>query len=140
MDDGTLNIEYYPRQDGGYGIRRRRISFATDCFSLKEHYIIQRYFKVVWDIDTKIQKVVYKKRGTECYRLIMNYENAKKFVAIVEPHIHPTMKYKIDFNRKRNYRNAEHSTKSDDIVCSPAKVGEVPEMKDPLSKESLNNY
>lgn len=139
MDDGTLNIEYYPRADGGYGIRRRRIALATDCFSLKEHYIIQRYFKVVWGIDTKIQKVVYKKRNKESYRLLMNYENAKKFVAIVEPHIHPTMKYKIDFNRERNYHNAEHSNKNDDIVCSPVKAGEVPEMSDPLPSGSLNN-
>jgi hypothetical protein len=106
QDDGTLGIEYYKREDGTEGIRRRRIALATDCFSLEEHWIMQQYFKVVWGIDTSIHKVRNKNKSKVSYRLTMNYENAKKFVAIVEPHIVPCMRYKIDFNRQRVCQNA----------------------------------
>ena len=100
MDDGTLMIEYHKRLDGTYAIKRRRIALCTDCFSLEERYIMQRYFKVVWDIDVSIFKIAGK------HRLSMNYTEAKKFVEIVKDYIHPSLMYKIDFNRDRDYRNA----------------------------------
>lgn len=112
MDDGSLGIEYYKRNDGTYGIRRRRIVFSTECFSWKEHRLIQRYFKVVWGIDTSIHTI----KKTQ-YRLYMNYTNAKKFVDIVKDCIHTSMLYKIDFNRPKVVSdNADHSNKSEDIV------------------------
>lgn len=101
QDDGTLGIEYHKRLDGTYGIKRRRIAIATDGFSLKEQQIIQQYFKVVWDIDVSICRI----KGSQ-YRLTMNYTNAQKFVALIEPYIVPCMKYKIDFNRPRVCQNA----------------------------------
>lgn len=111
MDDGTLMIEYHKRLDGNYGIKRRRIALCTDCFSLKEHYLMQQYFKVVWDIDVSIYKIKNTKR------LSMNYTNAQKFVELIKDHIHPSMMYKIDFNRERDYQNALPSlTRGDDIV------------------------
>lgn len=112
MDDGTLMIEYHKRLDGTYAIKRRRIALCTECFSIEEHYIMQRYFKVVWDIDTSIFKIAGK------YRLSMNFTNAKKFVDIIKDHVHPSLAYKIDFNRDRDYRNASSKAKAegDDIV------------------------
>lgn len=103
MDDGCLQIEYNKRHDGSYHIKRRRITISTDCFSEEEQKIVQRYFQVVWGIEAAIHKI-----GGN-YRLSINYENAKKFVEIVKPHIHPSMHYKIDFNRLRNCHNAFHS-------------------------------
>lgn len=100
QDDGTLMIEYHKRLDGTYAIKRRRIALCTECFSLEEHYIMQQYFKVVWDIDVAIFKIAGK------HRLSMNYENSKRFVEIIKEHVHPSLSYKIDFNRERDYRNA----------------------------------
>ena len=117
MDDGGLSIEYHRRLDGTYGIKRRRLTLATDCFSLEEHYLIQRYFNVVWDIEISFHKVKKKDGSKDCYRTTMNYTNAQKFVELVEPYIHPCMKYKIDFNRQRVCHNAlPGSDAGDDIV------------------------
>lgn len=106
QDDGTLGIEYHKRADGTYGIKRRRLAIATDGFSLEEHWLIQNYFKVVWDIDVSIQRVRNKDKSRITYRIVMNYTNATKFVDIVKPYIHESMKYKIDFNRQRVCQNA----------------------------------
>lgn len=108
QDDGTLGIEWYKREDGTYNVRRRRIQLATDCFSLKEHWIMQQYFKVVWDIDVAIHKI-----NERQHRLSMNYTNAQKFVKLVEPYIVPCMKYKIDFNRPRVCHNVPPLTGND---------------------------
>ena len=106
QDDGTLGIEYHKRLDGTYGIKRRRIALATDCFSFEEHCIMQQYFKVVWGLDSSIVKVKLDGGARYSHRITFNYENAKKFVEIVKPHIHSSMQYKIDFNRQRNCQNA----------------------------------
>jgi len=90
MDDGNVIIHKYNKQDGTRGIKSRELVINTQCFSYEEHKIIQRYFKVQWDIDVKI----YKNKSN--YRIAMNATNAKKFIAIIEPHILPSMKYKID--------------------------------------------
>ena len=105
MDDGSLSIEYYRREDGEYGIRRRRLLLCTDGFSEKEHWIMQQYFKVVWGIDVAIHRYKSSKDQRYLYRLSMNYTEAQKFVAIIEPYIVDSMKYKIDFNRPRVCHN-----------------------------------
>lgn len=110
QDDGNLGVEYHKRLDGTYGIKRRRLSIATNCFSLEEHWIMQQYFKVVWDIEVSIHKA---QEGQ--WKLSFNYTNAQKFVDIVKPYIHPIMQYKIDFNRPRVCHNVPLSNE-DDIV------------------------
>jgi hypothetical protein len=90
MDDGNLIIHKYKKLDGSTGIKSREIAINTQCFSYKEHEIIQKYFLKVWKIDTKI----YKNKGS--YRLVMNATNAKIFISLIEPYVIPSMQYKID--------------------------------------------
>lgn len=62
---------------------------CTNCFSYKEHLIIQTYFKEVWNIETTIHKnynqfmIYFTKRGKE------------KLAKLIEPYIIESMSYKI---------------------------------------------
>lgn len=89
MDDGCLDRSYYTNKHGVRKIARLRALLCTHGYSLEEHYIMQRYFKVVWGLDVAIH------RDGNKYRLTFNRTNAMKLFEIIEEHIHPSMLYKI---------------------------------------------
>lgn len=94
MDKGYLSIHKGNR----YG------KLCTHNFSYKEHLIIKKYFKTVWDInvDIKTEKGKY-------YFCRLNIENLKKLISIIYPHVIeiPSMIYKIDLNYIDNVQMGE---------------------------------
>ena len=56
MDDGNLSLQKYTKKDGEQGIHARRLMLNTQGFTYEEHKIIQRYFKVAWNMDVNINK------------------------------------------------------------------------------------
>lgn len=100
QDDGHLN-GYDNKKDGTiYGL-----SIATCNHSMEENRIIQGYFHEAWKINIAINC------GRYPY-VAMDTENAKKFIELIRPFIHPTMEYKINPLLHR----AEHWVTNDDIV------------------------
>lgn len=95
MDDGNLSLQKYTKTDGTRGIHSRRLMLNTQGFSYEENQLIQRYFKVVWDIDTTIN------RDKSYYRITMGAISANKLIEIIEPYIQPELYYKIDMQYKR---------------------------------------
>ena len=96
MDDGCLEKKFYINKDGEEKLARLRVKLCTQGFSLDEHYIMQRYFKVVWGINVAIHK-----SGTNTFNLVMNRTNATIFIEIIAKYIHESMQYKIDLTRSR---------------------------------------
>jgi len=96
MDDGCLEKKFYTNSSGEERLARLRVKLCTQGFSLEEHYIMQRYFKVVHSLDVAIHK-----SGKGTYNLVMNRTNAVKFLAMIEPYVHHSMRYKIDLSPTR---------------------------------------
>lgn len=94
MDDGCLSVHKGNR----YG------KLCTHNFSYEENLIIQKYFKVVWniDLDIKIEKGKY-------YFCRFNVSNLKKIISIIYPYVIqiPSMIYKIDLNYSNNVNLSE---------------------------------
>ena len=90
MDDGTKQVSW--KKDGRCSCRALHIS--THNFTYEEQELMVKYFKVVWNVEVKI----YKDRTK--FRLNINATNAKTFIDIIKPHIHPSMEYKIDLMYK----------------------------------------
>lgn len=90
MDDGTKQVSW--KKDGSCSCRALHIS--THNFTYKEQELMVKYLKIIWNVEVKI----YKDRKK--FRLNINATNAKIFINIIKPHIHPTMKYKIDLMYK----------------------------------------
>jgi recombination protein RecA len=89
MDDGS----YTKRGKSAY------ISLHTNSFNKKEHDIIIKYFKQVWEISPTL-RVVKRKDRRQSYFLTFNVEETKKLVKILEPHMINSMKYKVGFEFK----------------------------------------
>lgn len=75
MDDGCATGSY--------------IILNTQCFSVAEQAILQKWLQERWNIKTTLQK------DRLTYRLWMNEVNAERFRGIVSPYIVPSMQYKI---------------------------------------------
>ena len=88
MDDGSLSV-----YNG-----ERRGKLCTHSFSLKENKIIQRYFKVVWGIESSI-----KTEKGKYYFIRLNATNMKKLVNIIYPYVEkvPGMIHKVDMKYKK---------------------------------------
>lgn len=81
MDDGTtgVNNRNYPQL------------FVNSCsYSLKDNQLIKDYFLERWGIETRVHSPKYP-------RIYFNKPNAKKLIEIIEPHIVPSMKYKLRY-------------------------------------------
>ena len=77
MDDGSLKsncLSYY---------------LCTDCFSLLELKTLSEVFKEKYNIS-----VNFHKKGNY-YRIYIPRAEYSKFRSIVEPHLHPSMYYKL---------------------------------------------
>ena len=80
MDDGSVK-----------GGKHRGLVINSQAFPRREQELLKKALKRNFNIEVMIHKDGYGK-----YRLYMNWNEAKKFVKIVEPYIHPSMKYKIE--------------------------------------------
>jgi len=97
MDDGSRNIKWYKRKDGLKSVKSRSTRFSTNGFTREEHEIIQQYFKVVWDIKVGIHKNGKSKlENNQQFVTGLNSENSKKLIEIINPHVLPSLQYKID--------------------------------------------
>lgn len=90
MDDGNKILHKYTKKDSSQGIKSREICINTQCFTPEEHELMIAYFNKQYGIECKM----YKNKGS--YRLVMNAQNANKFITMIEPYILDSMKYKID--------------------------------------------
>ena len=97
MDDGCLEKKFYVNKYGEEKLARLRVKLCTQSFSLEEHWTMQQYFKVVWNIEVAIHKA-----GKDTFNLVMNRTNAEKFLPIITEYIHPSMQYKVDLSRERS--------------------------------------
>ena len=126
MDDGCLDQRFYRNKLGGIGVAWRRAKFSTNSFTLKEHYIMQRYFQVVHGMKASICK------SGKGYCLHLNRQSTEKLIELIRPYVHESMLYKIDLTRgsikELIQRDASHTNESDDIVCTSMKVEEDAEM------------
>lgn len=87
MDDGSLT----KRGKSAY------VSLHTNGFNKKEHDIIIKYFKQVWNIKPTL-RVVKRKNRNQTYFLTFSVEETRKFLEIVRPFVIQAMSYKVDFN------------------------------------------
>jgi len=87
MDDGS----YTKRGKSAY------MSLHTNSFNKKEHDIIIKYFKQVWNISPTL-RVTKRKNRKQSYFLTFNVKETKKLVLILEPYMINSMKYKVGFN------------------------------------------
>jgi hypothetical protein len=89
QDDGCLSVSKNKKtgQSSRYG------KLCTYSFTKEENEIISRYFKVVWNIETKttVEKQKY-------YFQRINATNLNKFFTIIN--VHESMAYKIDMKYK----------------------------------------
>jgi len=86
MDDGS----YTKRGNSAY------ISLHTNSFNKKEHDVIIKYFKQVWDIQATL-RVTKRKDRDQSFFITFNVEETKKLVVILEPFMINSMKYKVGF-------------------------------------------
>lgn len=84
MDDGSLSFK---RREGK--IHGREVHLNTYC-SLEEAKVIQGYFREVWDVSWTIVP------NKGLFRLRMGAKEAQRFFKLIEPHVIPVMRYKID--------------------------------------------
>ena len=86
MDDGSLT----KRGKSAY------ISLHTNAFNKKEHDIIIKYFKQVWNLNPTL-RVTKRKNSNQTYFLTFNPNETRKFITIIKPYICKSMYYKVDF-------------------------------------------
>lgn len=90
-----LSLAVWWLDDGSLISHSRKGVICTDSFTKEEVKLIQRYFKVVWDIKTAIGTV--NKKDKTYYRLYFRSTNElMKFLRIILPHIQvESMLYKV---------------------------------------------
>lgn len=101
QDDGSLY--------SGGDRRLKGLRLATYCFSKEEHSVMQQYFLEAWKLHVNVVD-----RGRSYCYIGMNKENTEKFIELIRPFVHPTMRYKID----TMHHCAEHEYTHEEIVRS----------------------
>lgn len=86
MDSGSVRNDCYAG------------SLATQCFSLEENHLLQKYLKK-WDIDSNISRHI---KTTDQYYLYIPSRSFPKLIELIEPIINeiPSMKYKLNEDRR----------------------------------------
>lgn len=90
MDDGHL--AFNTRSDGKGG--SFQLILSTECFTPEENEKIQRYFKVMWDIEWRLMSAG--RTNGHGKRLVANMTQGGKFLDLVRPYVHPVLAYKVD--------------------------------------------
>jgi len=88
MDDGSLRFQESKRKEGKKG--DRKLVLYTGGYSVKENKLIidwfQKKHKIQWNLSSiRNQPLLY-----------CGMREGLKFIELIKPYIHPTMKYKID--------------------------------------------
>lgn len=88
MDDGSGSAEKI-------GARKdRNISVATCSFSMAEHRVIVDWFKERYSVQPTIEEVS-NQTGKKWPVLWFDLEDSRKLSAILDPYVHPCVKYKF---------------------------------------------
>lgn len=82
------SIAYWFMDDGS-----RSGDLATNCFTLQEVELCQKWFKDKFNIDTRIRKIVNK----EQWLLIICVNSRQNFDDLIRPYIHKSMLYKLKY-------------------------------------------
>jgi tRNA1(Val) A37 N6-methylase TrmN6 len=85
MDDGSL---IYKNKIRSY------FSFATNCFSIEEHYLLKKFMESQYEIKTEI-KSFKKSSGKHQYNLVICDDSFGDFQKLIEPHVIDSMMYKL---------------------------------------------
>jgi ubiquinol-cytochrome c reductase cytochrome b subunit len=86
MDDGTL-------------YKNKGLKFCTNSFTLKEVQFLASVLQKKYSLNTSIHKTGIVNQ----YGLYIPKSSLRDLVKIVEPHIQPTMAYKINFNNNKSH-------------------------------------
>jgi len=99
MDDGTVDWKYRMRKENKWGISPE-IKICTDSFSDEECSLIIEWFKNKYNIDSHIR---YHNKG-KFPRVVIKSTSVQDFFKLIEPHIIPSMRYKIDYEAWKKSR------------------------------------
>lgn len=94
-----FSIAVWYMDDGSYRRHRGRAQLHTNGFTYKENLLVQRYFKDSWAISCNIGT---SDSGT--HYIWFNTENTIKFFNIIKDNIQPYFEYKIDRERKLEWK------------------------------------
>ena len=94
LDDGTLRVRMY---EGTSKIRKLRVTFCLDSFTLKELDYFRDYLKDTYNIDSRIYRHSKMKDLNRGFRIWLNTLNTKKFMSIIDKYYNlvPSMQYKF---------------------------------------------
>lgn len=98
MDDGSL-----------IGQKKNKGVLCTDGFELEQVKLISKYLKIVWKVENTVWEYKRERKGEikKYPRIWINKKEAlKQWIEIIKPYIHKSMKYKIDIERKQEYKNS----------------------------------
>lgn len=95
MDDGYASWSYASRCKSGHNIKPE-FKFCTDSFSKESCGLIVDWFKKRWGISCRLRERKRQNKSVIGYRILI--EDNQKFIDLIEPHILPFFKYKIDYN------------------------------------------
>lgn len=88
-----LGIAVWHCDDGHLDLLKGEIVLGTYT-SYEENFVIKQWFKERFGIDAKIRK------RNNCYVIIFNPENTKKFISLIKDYVPRCMSYKINYNEK----------------------------------------
>lgn len=91
MDDGSLN---YKNKHKSY------FSFATNCFSIKENYLLKNHLQFKYDIKSEVKQI---KRPNDKYQcnLLIHDDSFGAFINLVESYIPDCMGYKLPSSQRK---------------------------------------
>jgi len=87
----AVSLAYWYMDDGTAG--RFGYLFCTDSFSYEDVCLLINVLKTNFDLDCSIH--TRKGRTTKHYRIYVKSNSVEKFVALVKPHMHSSMLYKL---------------------------------------------
>ena len=124
-----LSFALWYQDDGSVyftGNRFKGIRLATYGFSKEENQLIQNHLRECWGIDSVIdtRKGGYK-ANNEYFYLRFCKDASEMFLRMVDPFMHPTMRYKTIFSSQSAGRVYLHEYSHDEIVCSLQQCGEL---------------
>jgi len=82
--------------DGCCNWRARTGTLSTMGLSLKEHEIIQQWFRTIWGIDVKIS--IWHDNGKPYYTTRFNATNLKRLIKLIKDWVPECMRYKVDLH------------------------------------------
>jgi len=88
-----FNMAVWYMDDGSYDVFRGKIELSSYGFDLQSHKVLQSQLKSKYNINMEI--ALRNKKGKQYYYTYLSRNEAWKFLLIVEPFIHKTLKYKI---------------------------------------------